>query len=641
MCGIAGILLKEKSEFDLSQKIRSMSEIIKHRGPDGEGFMLANSESAKPYFSNLIFAFEKKDLNYIPKENIENAAKTNFLAFAHRRLAIIDLSDMGHQPMCDTSSKTWIVFNGEIYNYLELREELKNLGATFISESDTEVILAAYNYWGTDCVNKFNGMWSFCIYDSEKKILFASRDRLGVKPFYYVNNGKVFSFASEQKAFIKSGLIPFEVNKKALHAYLVNDLLENEVSNFFEGVEELWPGTNLIYDIGKKQIQIKEYYNLKDHVTLKNDKLSEKELIEKIKITFENSVRLRLRSDVEVGTCLSGGIDSSALAVTIAEQTHKSLHCFTSVFRGQELNEEVFADAVAKKINAKHHKVEPTLEGFEKEVDDLIYSQDVPIWSTSTYAQYKVMELAKKNNIKVVLDGQGADELFAGYHHHFVAKWNNQLSKGFYLKTLKEISASNKTIAGSHLFYVKERLKQKFHFHKKQFPTFFKEDFLKSSEIKNPVVYFNSINDQLIDDIYRSRLKSFLKCEDRCGMWHSVESRTPFSDDTELIDLLFSFDPDKKIQNGISKYLLREAVKDKLPYEIYSRYDKRGFETPMKEWITALKPKLISEIKEAQFDFVNYDAVKSWDTTNVFHYKLLFKLFVLSRWKRLFSGVEG
>ncbi|PBQ33357.1 asparagine synthase (glutamine-hydrolyzing) [Sphingobacteriaceae bacterium] len=639
MCGIAGILLKEKTEFDLAQKISSMSKIIQHRGPDGEGFMMADSKSITPYFSGQKFAFQKREFNYIPHSSIETAEKTTFLAFAHRRLAIIDLSDAGHQPMCDVNAETWIVFNGEIYNYIELREELKNSGAVFISESDTEVILAAYKYWGSDCVKKFNGMWAFCIYDSEKKILFASRDRLGVKPFYYVNNDKFFSFASEQKAFIKSGLLPFKINKKALHNYLVNDLLENEVSNFFEGVNELWPGTNLIYDIEKKHIAIKEYYNLRDHVTLENDKLSEKDLIEKIKETFENSVRLRLRSDVEVGTCLSGGIDSSALAVTIAEQSTTPLHCFTSVFKGQEFNEEVYADAVAEKIHAKHHKTEPSLEGFIKDVDDLIYSQDVPIWSTSTYAQYKVMELAKQNNIKVVLDGQGADELFAGYHHHFIAQWNNHISKGLYLKALKDISASNKTIPGSRFFYVKERLKQAYYFNKKQFALFLTKEFIESSEVKNPVVYFNDINAQLIDDIYHSRLKSFLKCEDRCGMWHSVESRTPFSDDKELINLLFSFDANKKIQKGISKYLLREAVKEKLPQEIYTRYDKKGFETPMKKWVTELKPKLIHEIKEAHFEFVNYDKIESWDTSTTFHYKLLFKLFVLSRWMKAFSKV--
>lgn len=636
MCGIAGILLKKTSEINLREKITSMSNTISHRGPDGEGFMLASGQSAIPY-SNGPQTFTRTDLNYIPVLKLSTADPGNFLAFAHRRLSIIDLSDSGHQPMCNATAKCWIVFNGEIYNYIELKEELKKLGHIFISESDTEVILNAYKQWGTECVNHFNGMWAFCIYDTKKQICFASRDRLGVKPFYYVNDDSLFSFASEQKAFIKSGIIPFRINKKALHAYLINDLLENEPSNFFEGITELWPGNNLIYDIRTKTVQILPYYNLNDHVTQENDALSEKELIKKIGVTFENSVKLRLRSDVEVGTCLSGGIDSSALAVTISDITQKPLHCFTSVFRSERFNEEYFADLVAKQIHAKHHKTEPSLAGFEKEMDTLIYSQDVPIWSTSTYAQYKVMELAKQNKIKVVLDGQGADELFGGYHHHFTAKWNNLLLNGQYFEALKDISASGKTIPGSFAFFVKERMKQTWFFNKKQFPLFFKPEFLESFEIKNPFVYFNNVNEQLINDIYQTRLKSFLKCEDRCGMWHSVESRTPFSDDSELINLLFSFNGNKKIKNGVSKYLLREAVKDTLPKEIYSRYDKKGFETPMQKWMIELKPKMLREIKEAQFDFVNYSSLEKSDITNPFHYKLLFKLFVLSRWKKAFS----
>jgi len=637
MCGIAGIILKQTAEsFNLREKIVSMSQIIRHRGPDGEGFILATEKTVTAY-SNSEQKFTLRDLNYIPKTGLPQTDNGTLLAFAHRRLSIIDLSETGHQPMSDKTGKLWITFNGEIYNYLELKEELKKLGHAFISESDTEVILAAYKHWGAECVNHFNGMWAFCIYDTEKQICFASRDRLGVKPFYYLNTDYLFSFASEQKAFIKSGIIPFRINKKALHDYLINDLLENDTSNFFDGISELWPGTNLVYDFRVKTVSISSYYNLKDQVNLKNDKLNEKDLIEKIRTTFENSVKLRMRSDVEVGTCLSGGIDSSALAVTMSEITQQPLYCFTSVFRGEIFNEEYFADLVAKQIHAKHRKTEPDLAGFEKEIDTLIYSQDVPIWSSSTYAQYKVMELAKQNNIKVVLDGQGADELFGGYHHHFAAKWKNLMANGNYFKTLKDISASNKTIPGAFTFYLKERIKQKYFLNKKHFPLFFKSEFLESSEIKNPFVYFKDVNELLINDIYETRLKSFLKCEDRCGMWHGVESRTPFSDDIELINLLFSFDGNKKIQHGVSKYLLREAVKNKLPQEIYTRYDKKGFETPMQKWMIALKPKLIQEIKEAQFDFVNYNSLEKTDILNPFHYKLLFKLFVLSKWRKAFS----
>jgi asparagine synthase (glutamine-hydrolysing) len=637
MCGIAGIVLKQKQGFNLGAKIVAMTDAIKHRGPDGEGFMTATETHALPHYHTLRQNYTRSDLAYIPASPVTTAPAPSFLAFGHRRLSIIDLSEGGHQPMCDAASKTWITFNGEIYNYIELKEELKNAGHRFVSESDTEVILAAYKAWGINCVKKFNGMWAFCIYDPEKQLCFASRDRFGVKPFYYINNNQLFAFASEQKAFTVSGLAAPDIHPNALYDYLINGQAETGAANFFKDITELLPGTSLLYDLRTKHITITGYYHLQDHLTLENDGLDEKTLIEKISSVFENSVRLRLRSDVEVGTCLSGGIDSSALAVTISEITGRPVYCFTSVFRNQAFNEEHFADTVAKKINARHFKMEPSLPGFLEEVDDLIYSQDVPIWDTSTYAQYKVMQLAKQQGIKVVLDGQGADEIFAGYHHHFAAKWSNLISQANYMAALKDMKHANKTIPNAFLFYTKERLKQAYHFNKGQFSLFFKNDFIKSGDMQNPLQHFKDVNQTLINDIYKTRLRSFLKCEDRCGMWHSVESRTPFSDDVELINLLFSFNGNKKIKNGVSKYLLREAVKDKLPKEIYTRYDKKGFETPMQQWMQTLRPQLLSEIKAADFEFVDYKKLEKTDPNNVFQNKLLFKLFVLNRWHKVFA----
>ncbi len=634
MCGISGIISKSKN-LNLVDHIVRLNEAIKHRGPDGEGFLISDFHSFTPCFRDKDPGFSRTDLPYVPKQHLVRSENTQ-LAFGHRRLAIIDLSDSGHQPMCNSTGTNWIVFNGEIYNYLELRHELKQLGRTFMSQSDTEVILHAYDQWGADCVKRFNGMWAFCIYDHQRNICFASRDRLGVKPFYYINTSDVFAFASEQKALVKAGLVSAEINENDLYNYLINGLLEYEESNFFKGILELWPGDNLIYDLTTGQTQSSPYYRIDP--SLQNDTLSEHALIEKIGNAFDQAVRLRLRSDVEVGTCLSGGIDSSALAVSIAELTNKPLHCFTSVFKNhQTINEEHFADLVAGKISARYHKVEPTLEGLLNEIDDLVYSQDVPIWSSSTYAQYKVMELSKLNNIKVVLDGQGADELFGGYHHHFVAQWNGFLKEGHYSQFFAELTAAKKTFNRPALFYAKEKIKSRRAIRNTQLKKFFKEDYLHTGEILKPV-YYDSVNDQLMDDIYRTRLKSFLKCEDRCGMWHSVESRTPFSDDVDLINLMFSFDGSKKIKNGISKYLLREAVKQKLPEEIYTRYDKKGFQTPMQQWVKSMRSLILDELKTANFSFINYQSLQHCKLEKAFEYELFFKLFVLCRWKQIFSS---
>lgn len=638
MCGIAGIIVKRPAGINLSEAIVAMTQALRHRGPDGEGFITATPGAVLTHFHTKRQKFTRSDLSYIPYSPINTAPADSFLAFAHRRLSIIDLSEGGHQPMCNSDKSLWITFNGEIYNYIELKQELLALGHRFASESDTEVILAAYRQWGNDCVKRFNGMWAFCIYDLKQQVCFASRDRLGVKPFYYLDNQQLFAFASEQKAFVAAGLVKAGISEKSLHSYLLNGITENEPSNFFEGVSELFPGHNLVYDLNTKRTGISSYYRLQDHINLSNDGLSDRQLIEKVRAAFESSVKLRLRSDVEVGVCLSGGIDSSALAVTIAGITGLPVSCFTAVFKDQPFNEEYYADKVAEQIGARHYKTEPALEDFMAEVDDLVYSQDVPIWSTSTYAQHRVMSLAKQQQVKVVLDGQGADELFAGYHHHFAAKWNSLTARGNYTEAFKEIAAARKSIPHPFLFYAKERLKQRHHFRKKHFPVFFKEDFIERHAVKNPWVHFENVNAALLSDIYETRLKSFLKCEDRCGMWHSVESRTPFSDDVELMNLLFSFNGDRKIRNGISKYLLREAVKDKLPPEIYNRHDKRGFETPMQQWMNALRSQIVSEVKNAGFDFVNYRSLEKADPGNAFHNSLLFKLFVLCRWQKVFKA---
>jgi len=636
MCGIAGLILKSPSGGSIVPKLKAFSESLQHRGPDGEGFFLASQDSRRPYFDSFSTKSRRK-LNYLPENKLPENDSSSRLGFVHRRLSIIDLSESGHQPMCDPEAKLWITYNGEIYNYPELKKDLQNQGVTFVSESDTEVILLAYRAWGEKCVEKFNGMWAFCIYDTEKNICFASRDRLGVKPFYYHNSSHLFAFASEQKALVKAGIAGSGVNEKALHSYLVNIQLENEEQNFFADIKELWPGHNLSYNLNTHEFRTTCYYNLNDHLTLANNTLSDKDLIGKIAETFKQAINLRLRSDVEVGTCLSGGIDSSAIAVSISEITRQPVHCFTSVFRNTPFNEERFADVVAKKIGAIHDKVEPTLEGLISELDELIFSQDVPIWDTSTYAQYKVMELAKKKNIKVVLDGQGADELFAGYHHHYLATWNHYFSKGDYISSFRGISGAAESIQNPFLFFIKERVKQSIDLQSHKLSGLLHKDFINTYPVSNPSQYFNDLNQQLVNDIYKTRLKSFLKCEDRCGMWHSVESRVPFSDDVDLINLMFSFDPNRKIQKGISKYLLREALRSSLPNEIYQRRDKKGFETPIQNWLKQLRPLMISEILNSGLDFIKPQQIKEFSSNDPYKNKLLFRLFVFCRWKKLFT----
>lgn len=639
MCGIAGIALKRNVTFNLKETIHAMSQSIKHRGPDGEGFLLANDSVTIPVSSKDTPSFKASEFNYIPQKNISEVNGEFNLAFAHRRLSIIDLSETGHQPMALNEGKYWITYNGEIYNYLELKKELELEGVKFISSSDTEVVLQAYKNWGVDCLEKFNGMWSFCIYDVEKHELFCARDRFGVKPFYYVDNQNVFAFSSEQKAFIKGGLIKAEMNEKALHNYLINNRMEPEENNFFEGVKELWPGHYLMYNLKSHQTHTYRYFKLEPDYDYETDLLSNDELIAQVREKLVNAVNLRLRSDVPVGSCLSGGVDSSVLAALMSKNQSNPVYFFTSVFKNKEGDESYFADLMAKHVKGIHKTIEPNEEGLMKELETLVYSQDVPIWDTSTYAQYKVMELAKQNNIKVVLDGQGADELFAGYHHHFVAKWNYMLSYGNIFGMLSDMSQSKKTITSPFSLFIKEKIKANYNTYLKNNAPYFASEFIHKYETVNPVKYLDKVNHQLAYDITDARLKAFLKCEDRCGMWHSVESRTPFSDDIELINLLFSINGNRKMQKGISKYLLREAVKDQLPNEIYARYDKMGFETPMNKWIGGNYKTIFEEVEAANFTFAKTSVLKQKfesGTADANEIKLLYKWWVLVKWRKVF-----
>ncbi|HWY09891.1 MAG TPA: asparagine synthase (glutamine-hydrolyzing), partial [Bacteroidia bacterium] len=476
MCGIAGIVLKNKNSFNLKETIFKTSQSIKHRGPDGEGFLLIG-ENTVPCSSKDTSSL-KQGLNYIPKKNISEANGDFHLALAHRRLSILDLSETGHQPMALQDGKLWITYNGEIYNYLELKKELEAEGAKFVSTSDTEVILYAYKHWGTDCLDKFNGMWSFCIYNEEKQELFCSRDRFGVKPFYYTDNDNVFAFASEQKALVKGGLVKAEINKKALHDYLINNRMEEEENNFFGGISELWPGYYLKYNLKNHSFNTACYYKLNSDYDYSTDLQSNEELVAEVKEKLTNAVNLRLRSDVPVGSCLSGGIDSSALAALMEQKN--PVYLFTSVFQNEKIDESYYARLVANKINCIHKTIEPTADGLFKELETLVYAQDVPIWDTSTYAQYKVMELAKQNNIKVVLDGQGADELFAGYHHHFIAKWNNLLGYGNIFGFSREIHQSKKTIETPFALFVKEKIKANYNSYLKEVAPYFDKGFTDS-----------------------------------------------------------------------------------------------------------------------------------------------------------------
>lgn len=628
MCGIAGIISKNNT-VSLKDIVYSMSQSIKHRGPDGEGFAFFSNTNSIPVYSNETPQINKESKTFLfnPATSLQNIESDYNMGFAHRRLSIIDLSESGHQPMCDTQGDYWITFNGEVYNYIELREELKQKGHVFVTQTDTEVVIEAYKEWGFECLQKFNGMFAFALYDKKNNHVFCARDRVGVKPFYFSDTDTAFAFASEYKAFIKSKLVSFQINEAQQFDFIINGNLENTEQSLFKGIRELKPSHYLVYNLSSHTFQITEYYSLpKQTLSTK----SESEIIEDIEKKLLNAINLRLRSDVEIGSCLSGGLDSSIIAGIVKHlQPNKQMKLFTAVFPNETFDEANYAKQVADFTGGNWQTVSPTADDFFKDIEALNYFQDLPVWSTSTYTQHRVMKLAAKNHIKVLLDGQGADELFAGYSHHYMALWKEKFS-------FKKINDSKQTIPNAYQLFGKQLLKDAFGLSVdySNYLNVDKKQYGKSTNEK----LATTLNKQLVMD-YNGRLKSYLKCEDRCSMAFGIESRVPFADDVELVDYIFSIEGNKKIKNGISKYLLREASKNFIPNQIYLRRDKIGFETPVQKWFLPYKDQIIDLIK-TEIDFLNIEYLTS-NFVEVLKHKPNFvvKLYSFAVWKKVYSKI--
>jgi len=626
MCGIAGIISKTNT-VSLKDMLFDMSQAIKHRGPDGEGFaFFSDSKSTAAYsYETPQVNRESKSYLFNPVTSLENLENGYKIAFAHRRLSIIDLSESGHQPMCDTTADYWITFNGEIYNYIELREELKNKGHVFVTQTDTEVVLEAYKEWGFDCLGKFNGMFAFALLDKKINQIFCARDRVGVKPFYYSNTNDAFAFASEYKAFIKSKLVAFEINEVQQFDFMVNGNLENTEQSLFKGIHELKPSHYLVYDLNSHNFKITNYYKLPSQLVSSN---SDQEIIELIEGKLVNAIKLRLRSDVEVGSCLSGGLDSTIIAGIVKHlQPNKQMKLFTAVFPNEAFDETNYAKLASEHVSGNWKTVSPTAVEFFKDIETLNYFQDLPVWSTSTYSQHRVMKLAAENNIKVVLDGQGADEMFAGYSHHYMALWKEEFS-------FKKLNDSKQTIPNAYKLFGKQLVKDTFGL-SVDYSNYFIENKKHFGKSKNEKLA-PSLNAHLAID-YNGKLKSFLKCEDRCSMAFGIESRVPFADDVELVNYIFSIQGNKKIKDGVSKYLLREATKQYIPQQIYNRRDKIGFETPVQKWFAPYK-KHVLDVIISQSDFIDKDYLFSnFDLLLSSKPNFLLRLYSISVWKKVYS----
>lgn len=613
MCGIVGCV-NFKCNMDL-RLINQMNDSIKHRGPDDEGYLLINTNLRKCEIRSGVDTVKCYKEKY---SNIQvNTGDFYNVAFAHRRLSILDLSELGHQPMCNEDESVWITFNGEIYNYEELKKELTGYGHVFRSNTDTEVIIHAYEQWGEECQKKFNGMWAFALCDLKKNIVFCSRDRFGVKPFYYYVDDNKFLFASEIKAILQDKSIKREVNDEIAYDYLKRGRLDHTNQTFFKGIYQIEPSSFIIVSNGN--IKISSYYDIDDVEFNEDMEKSKKMFLDLLK----DSVKLRLRSDVPFGSALSGGLDSSSIVSIVDgilkdENSKERPHTFSSVFDNKKYDEQEYIDIVNSEKNCIPHKISPDVDTLINDIKKLVYMQDEPFGSLSIYAQWNVMKLVSQTDVKVLLDGQGADEILAGYSDSYDDYLCDLIKKFSFSKLIKELKARKKysrvPVCRSlkQIVYASIPENIKAIYRGKNFKT--KKKY--SSRLKNGLYYM----------LRKYNLPSYLHYEDRNSMAFSIESRVPFLD-YRLVEFAFSLSNCYKINDGSTKYIMREALKGVLPEKIRERKDKMGFVTPQEVWEkNELKPFMDNvtnskKFKERKYfkgiDFSNIDPYLSWRCVNM------------------------
>lgn len=569
----------DENHASLKHRLQQMTNALQHRGPDGEGFWINPSGMA---------------------------------GFGHRRLSIIDLSDAAAQPMHSNLTPSiheeeaipryTIVHNGEIYNYIELKEELRKKGYSFHSQSDTEVILAAYDCWKDECTDRFDGMFAFAIWDEQEKKLFAARDRFGEKPFFYYFNKEQFVFGSEMKALWAAG-IERTPNQKMVFNFITIGYTDNPgkpEETFFENICKLPAATSLTYNARGHELVLEKYWDIDPGE--EDKKISDTDALEQFHHLFNTSVKRRLRSDVSLGTSLSGGLDSSSIIAAINElQTiipaanGNKPRTFTAIFPGFSKDESAYAKQAADQFNLQQFTVPVSVDGLLNDWAKLSYHQEEPFGSAGIYAQYKVFELAGQHHVKVLLDGQGADETLAGYHKYYKWYWQELFRRGKLMRS-KELKAAGKT-----------GVQEKFGFKNiiaAYFPDFatvvlehqyllkaikhedLAKDFVK---LQSKEAYYTTptnfnLNGALYFNTCIHGLEELLRYADRNSMAHGREVRLPFLNH-ELVEFIFSLPAHFKIRQGWTKWLLRKTMEKKLPVGITWRKEKVGFEPPQAEWM--------------------------------------------------------
>jgi asparagine synthase (glutamine-hydrolysing) len=538
MCGINGFTWADET------LIGAMNQTACNRGPDDEGVFI--------------------DMQ---------------VSLGHRRLSIIDLSSAGHQPMANENETMWIIYNGEVYNFRQIRDELEHLGHKFKSRTDTEVILHSYEQWGTESFDKFNGMWAFCIYDKEKQELILSRDRFGIKPLYYcLHNGELI-FSSMISAILVHN-IKTSPNQKAIMEFLAYNLEDHSDYTFFENIYSLRPGSYIKYGLKTKKLNVEKWYIPKFRRNIS---------VEDIRQSFVESVESQTVADVPIGSCLSGGIDSSSIVCTLDKFLPYKFYTFSFIAPGTAIDESKYIKEVGRLTKTEQFFTEINEDDFLNEFPDFVEALEEPVLGLSPYAQYRVMKLAHQQGAKVLLDGQGGDEIFAGYIYYFSYRFFDLLKQGKILSLGREMFLCFRNFKDFLPFGL--------------FAFMLMQNRLKNSLWKTAVNKW--INHKLLEELcgkgsdprwegmsldkslkltlFSTAIPHLLRWEDKSSMRWSIESRVPFLD-LHLVESALSLEPQQKLKNGRTKVVFKEAVRDILPEMIKSRKDKIGFGTPVDEF---------------------------------------------------------
>lgn len=616
MCGISALVGEVPG--GALPALRAMCDAVRHRGPDDEGFALFPPGGCPPRAlggPDTPPGAYGSGYPYAPEAPADGGPGPRAVAaLGHRRLSIVDVSPAGHNPMSYDAGRAWMTYNGEVYNFVELRRELEAKGHTFLSHTDTEVILAAWREWGRDFLSRLNGMFALVLVDLERGTFLAARDRWGIKPLYYWVSPEGFvAFASEIKQLTRLPGWRARMNGQRAYDFLNWRVTDHTDETVFDGVFQLRGGQffeaplaagegPLPYDPGGR-IPLRRWYTLRPapfRGTMEDAAAGFRELL-------TDSVRLRLRADVPVGSCLSGGLDSSSIVCTMDRLLREGgggvQKTFSACSEDPRFDERAWIDEVVRHTAVEPHYVYPSLDALFDEADALAWHQDEPFSSTSIYAQWRVFRLARENGVVVMLDGQGADEQLAGYHTFFAPRWAGLLA-GMRLPTLwSEVRAAKRLHGYSELAAARQvlnmllpeparRLGRRFAARTQAAPEWLDLRAL-GAEPGDPFAERGSqtasVEALSVAQLTSTNLQMLLHWEDRDSMAHSVESRIPFLD-YRLVEFVLGLPTELKISGGVTKRVMREGMRGVLPERIRGRMDKMGFLTAEEAWVRQHAP---------------------------------------------------